>query len=107
MPDPNRTLSCAQVLKLANGLFNALTHHDLGERTVSRVDIGLAVIPPNRVVRTSQPHSRMAIHQKPHRELSHSSTTFTHFTTSRMHQWHRRDECHRKSSQYLLLFSKL
>ena len=52
MPDRNRTISCAQVLKLTNGLFNALTHHDLGERTVNRVDIGLAVIPPNRVVRT-------------------------------------------------------
>ena len=52
MPDRNRTISCAQVLKLTNGLFNALTHHDLGERTVSRVDIGLALIPPNHVIRT-------------------------------------------------------
>ena len=54
MPDRfinNSTVSCAQVLKLAHGLFNALTHHALGERTVNRVDVGLAVIPPNRVVR--------------------------------------------------------
>ena len=34
-----------------HALFNALTHRDLGERSVTKVDIGLVIIPPNHVVR--------------------------------------------------------
>ena len=45
------TLSHAQVLKLLHALFNALTHQDLGERSVTKVDIGLVIIHPNHVVR--------------------------------------------------------
>ena len=33
-----------------HGLFNALTHRDLGERRVTKLDIGIVIIPPNHVV---------------------------------------------------------